>query len=69
MKTVCAWCFPGLRIIDGETVSHGICAKHRAMMDLEAACLTLKQNLACEYSPSFAGVPRLRVQMVSLSSQ
>lgn len=29
MKTVCAWCFPGLLIIDGEHVSHGICAMHR----------------------------------------
>jgi hypothetical protein len=28
MQTICAWCFPGLLVINGETVSHGICKKH-----------------------------------------
>lgn len=32
MTTICAWCFPGLRTINGEQVSHGICAKHKEEM-------------------------------------
>lgn len=29
---VCAWCFPGLLIINGRSVSHGICPRHRKEM-------------------------------------
>lgn len=31
---VCAWCFKGLLTIDGQIVSHGICGRHRAELEM-----------------------------------
>jgi hypothetical protein len=35
LPTVCAWCFPGIQMIDGLPVSHGICPKHKLAMLME----------------------------------
>ncbi len=32
MKSICAWCHPGYKPVNGETVTHGICETHKAGM-------------------------------------
>lgn len=51
MITSCAWCFPGLQIINGEPVSHGICAKHRKKMEEDMAKLKAAHFTPREIAP------------------
>ena len=53
----CAWCFPGLRIIDGEEVSHGICPKHKAEIELAIACKSLAARMETGYATFYRQNP------------